>query len=903
MVDAAGEIYGDAPNTAARVQALAEPGTVVVTAQVQRQIAGLFVAEERGIHQLKGVPEPVTLFRLVRASGGGRRAGQRHLTPLVGRDEEIAMLMRRWERARQGEGHLVLIVGEPGLGKSRLIEEFHGRLRDTPHTWAEFSCSQLLQNTPLHPVADWGRQRFGSADVPAEKRLADLENTLALVKLDPVENATLLAPLLDIPLPPDRVLPLPPEELRRRQLAALTSWWMAGARAQPAVIAVEDLQWADPTTLELLRGIAERGALAPLFVLVTARPEFRAPWGVRSHHSTISLTPLDRDQVEHMVGELAAHHALSKEMVEGVTERTGGVPLFVEEVTRLLLERSEQDDIHAIPPTLQQSLTARLDRLGPAREVAQVAAVIGRDFSYSLLRAMAGMDDPALQAALDRLADADILLVQGLPPDADYRFKHALIQDAAYENLLKSRRQALHRRVGETLRDKFAGTAAAEPELLAHHFTQAGMTEAAIEWWGKAGQRSLERSALVEAVEQLQKGLALVANLSESVTRMQHELDLQIALGKAMIATKGYSAPETGEAFNRARSLCEQLDSPPQLVTVLHGQWVRVLLAGDLALARSRAEELLRLGMERNDPAWTVGCRISGVTCCWLGELIAARDYLERGLSVYDLTDRSSYAELTVDDTHVMLLSYLAWTLLCLGYLDQARAKREAALAEARFLSRAFTLAHTLSRATHAEAIVVGPSGALLHADEWVSLTERQSIGYYSAEAMIFQGWCLAMLGQNEKGITQLMRGLAAYRAHGLLHLPTCLTLLADAYRNAQQPQDGLRQLAEAVSVTDKTQSRYYEAEMHRVRGELFLSMHDDGAAEASFRKAINVAQHQSAKTWELRASTSLARFWRDQGKPQQARELLAPVYGWFTEGFDTLDLKEAKALLEQLSA
>ena len=277
MVDATGEVYGDAPNIAARV-ALAEPGAILVTAGVQRQIAGLFVVEERGSHELKGVPEPATLFRLVRASGGGRRAGQRHLTPLIGREEEIAMLMRRWERARQGEGQLVLIVGEPGLGKSRLIEEFHGRLRDTPHTWAEFSCSQLLQNTPLHPIADWGRQRFGGADVPAERRLADLENTLALVKLDPIENATLLAPLLDIPLPPDRALALPPEELRRRQLAALTSWWMTGARAQPAVTAVEDLHWADPTTLELLPGIAERGARAPLFVLVTARPEFRAPW-------------------------------------------------------------------------------------------------------------------------------------------------------------------------------------------------------------------------------------------------------------------------------------------------------------------------------------------------------------------------------------------------------------------------------------------------------------------------------------------------------------------------------------------------------------------------------------------------------------------------------------------------
>jgi class 3 adenylate cyclase/tetratricopeptide (TPR) repeat protein len=902
VIDAAGEIYGDAPNVAARVQALAEPGTVVVTAKVQRQIVGLFVAEERGGHELKGVPEPVTLFRLVRASGGGRRAGQRRLTPLVGRDEEIAMLMRRWERARQGNGQLVLIVGEPGIGKSRLMEEFHARLRDTQHTWVEWGCSQLLQNTPLHPIPEWGRQRFGGADVPAERRLSDLENTLALIKLDPAENVRLLAPLLDIPLPPERRPILAPEELRRRQLAALTNWVMVGARAQPIVLILEDLHWADPTTLDVFRGIAERGAMAPLFVLLTARPEFRPPWGVRSHHGAISLVPLDSQQVRYMVGELATRHALAKEVIEGVTERTGGVPLFVEEVTRLLLERGEQGGIQTIPPTLQQSLTARLDRLGPAREVAQIAAVIGRDFSYPLLRAVVGMEDVPLQTALERLAEADILLVQGLPPESEYRFKHALIQDAAYENLLRSRRQILHRGVGEALRDHFAATAAAEPELLAHHFTQAGLTELAVQWWGKAGQRSLERSAVVEAVAQLLKGLMLVANLPEGVTRVQHELDLQIALGKAMIATKGYFAPETGEAFHRARALCEHLDWPPQFVSVLHAEWVRVLVAGDLALARTRAEELLTLGMERNDPVWTVmGCRISGVTCCWLGEWIAARDYLERGLSLYDPAHHSSHAELTMDDTHVMLLTYLAWTLLCLGYLDQARAKREAALTEARLLSRAFTLAHTLSRATPAEAIVVGPSGVLLHTDEWVSLTEKQGIGYFLAEAMMFQGWCLTTLGQREKGMTQLTRGLAAYRAQGLLHVPMYLTLLADAYRQLQQPQNGLRQLEEAVSVTDRTQGRYYEAEIHRVRGELFLSMQDDGAAEASFRKAITVAQLQNTKTWELRAAMSLARLWRNHGKPQQACELLAPVYSWFTEGFDTLDLREAKTLLGEL--
>jgi predicted ATPase len=479
VVDAAGEIYGDAPNTAARVQALADAGAVMVTARVQRQIAGLFVTEERGSYDLKGVPEPVKLFQLVRASGGGRRAAQRHLTPLVGREEEMGILTQRWERARQGDGQLVLIVGEPGLGKSRLLEEFRTQLGATPHTWVEWSCSQLLQNTSLHPIAEWGHQRFGGPDLPPDRRLIDLEHTLAQVKLDPAENVPLLSPLLDIPLSPERAPTLAPEELRRRQLAALTNLIMAGARSQPVVLALEDVHWADPTTVDFVRGIAERGAQAPLLLLVTARPEFRPPWVMRSHHTTISLAPLDRSQVQEMVTELSARHALSNQIVDGLAERTGGVPLFIEEVTRLLLERGEQGGTQTIPPTLQQSLMARLDRLGTAREVAQIGSVIGRNFSFGLVRAVAGMEDVALKQALERLAEADILLVQGVPPESDYQFKHALILDAAYENLLKSRRQVLHRRVRETLRDKFASTA--EPELLAYHFTQAGIIETAIE--------------------------------------------------------------------------------------------------------------------------------------------------------------------------------------------------------------------------------------------------------------------------------------------------------------------------------------------------------------------------------------------------------------------------------------
>jgi class 3 adenylate cyclase len=391
VVDGAGEVFGEAPNVAARVQAAADPGAVLVTAAVQRQVAGLFVAEEKGQHELKGVPQPLALYRIVRGSGGGRRSRPRSLSPLVGRAEELDLLMRRWERARAGRGQFVQIVGEPGIGKSRLVEEFRARLGETPHTWAEFSSSQLLQNTPLHPIAEWGRLRFGDADTSAAQRFADLENTLQLIGLDPAEHAPLIAPLVDIPPPLGRGADLPPEEFRRRQLAALIAWFLAGARTQPAALAFEDLHWADPTSLDLMAALAERGHQAPLFILATTRPDFRAPWSLRSHHSVISLSPLDRADVALMVGELAARHAFSHEVVEGVSERTGGVPLFVEEVTRLLLERGEAGGLQAIPPTLQQSLAARLDRLGSAREAAQIGAVLGRDFSYALLAAVAAV--------------------------------------------------------------------------------------------------------------------------------------------------------------------------------------------------------------------------------------------------------------------------------------------------------------------------------------------------------------------------------------------------------------------------------------------------------------------------------------------------------------------------------
>src|SRR5262245_38782826 len=534
IVDADGEVFGEAPNVAARIQAAAEPGTVLVTAPVQRQVAGLFIVEDKGAHEFKGVPVPVTLYRIVRVSGGRRRTGARTLTPFIGREEDLGVLVRRWERAHAGEGQFLLIVGEPGIGKSRLVEEFRARLGDMPHTWIEWSSSQLLQNTPLHPVLGWGRARFGGPDVAPERRLGELESVLTQVKLDAGALAPLLAPLVDIPVPPERLPSLPPDEVQRRQLAAMVTLATAGARVQPLVLVIEDLQWFDPTSIDLINALSESSAQAPLLILATARPEFRPPWSLRPHHSVISLTPLNEVQVQRMVAELSSLHALSPEVVKGVSERAGGVPLFVEEVTRLLLERGKQGGAQAIPPTLRQSLAARLDRLGSGREVAQIGAVLGRSFPYVVLRDVAShaalvdpghaglgeasdkeFDEGLLQIALGRLLDADLLFVEGVPPEAIYRFKHALIRDAAYDSLLKSRRQTLHRRAAEELI-----AANEEPEAIARHFTEAGFDDLAIEWWSKAGEDALRRSAYKEAIAHLGRAIA-IAEKAERAARRQ----------------------------------------------------------------------------------------------------------------------------------------------------------------------------------------------------------------------------------------------------------------------------------------------------------------------------------------------------------------------------------------------
>ena len=478
VVDSMGGVFGKATSIAARVQAAADPDAVFVTQDVLRQVAGLFVAEDRGSHDLKGVPHKVKLYRIRRAASGRNRGAGQPLSAFVGRRDALDLLARLWERARSGAGRLVLIAGDPGMGKSRLLAEFRATLSEIPHTWVHYNGSPLLQGSNFYPVTEWGRRRFDSASPPAE-RLAELEKTLSLIGLDAEAIAPLVAPLVDVPLPHDRLPQLDPEELLRRQLAAGEAWILAGARTQPAVLAFEDLQWCDSASLALLARLAENGAKAPLLIVATARPEFRAPWPSRAHHVSLDLAPLGRNDVGLMARALASPRELSDDDIDVVNLRSDGVPLFVEEVARLILERPGEASVEAIPPALQQSLAARLDRLGAARQVAEIGAVLGREFDYSLLRDLADLPEAALKVSLDRLIEADILAPTGRIPNCAYRFKYTLIRDAAYENLLRSSRQTLHLRAAELLRDPFhAGPA---PEAVARHLAEADKAGQAME--------------------------------------------------------------------------------------------------------------------------------------------------------------------------------------------------------------------------------------------------------------------------------------------------------------------------------------------------------------------------------------------------------------------------------------
>jgi tetratricopeptide (TPR) repeat protein len=908
-VEPTGELFGEAPKIAARVQTLAEPGAVVVTANVHRQVAGLFVAEDKGAHELEGAAAPVTLYRIARASGG-RRGGARALTPFVGRDAELDLLSRRWERAQKGEGQLTLVVGEPGIGKSRLVEEFRARLGETPHTFVEWTSSQLLRNTPLHPIAEWGRLRFGGPDVPAEKRLADLENTLKLIDLDAAEYAPLLAPIVDIPLPEGRAVSLPPEELRRRQMAAMVAWALVGARSQPIAIAFEDLHWADPTSLDLMRALAERGAQAPLFIVATARPEFHPSWGIRSHHSVIALEPLGRAEVARMVGEIALRHALSKEVIEGVSERTGGVPLFIEEVTRLLLERAEWGGAQAIPATLQQSLAARLDRLGPAREIAQIGAVLGRDFSYGLLasvaagadrdptgavaehdlsRHAAAVDDGELQSALDRLIEADILIVEGVGRQSSYRFKHALIKDAAYESLLKSRRQALHRRAADVLRE-----AEAEPEEIAHHYTEAGLDDLAIEWWGKAGDEALRRSAFQEAIAHLGKAIAMADKQAgaESQRPTGHpeaasqRLKLQTDYAMAFAWSRGWADHETAPAFVRARSFSQPHAHSRSDFVAQQGHCITSFIRGDVRPAREAAEAFLREAERERRPTETgVALRALGLICYGMGDFKMASAHLERAVAEYDPErDRDGRFPFG-QDTKVAAAVFLSCSYWAIGRLEDARAVSDGANAWAGELAHDPGLANAWVWTAFLE-ILRGDAGAALQAaDRSVEVSRRRDLPFYLLAGQILACYARGRLFDPEAGAKELREALTAWLDRGnKSYAPWFYGMLADLEAMTGRVDNALASTEAGLALAKETGDRGTGALLHRLRGDILLKRDPakPALAEEAFKTAIVIAKQQGARSHQLLAALALAKLYQSTGHPAHAHAVLAPAL----EGF-----------------
>jgi len=914
---------GDTPNIAARIQGLAAPDTVVISTATQRLIQGYFTCQALGDQTLKGVATPLQLYQVIRVTEVQQRfdvAVARGLTPLVGREHEVGLLRDRWAQVQAGRGHIVVLSGEAGIGKSRLVQVMKDEIIGATALRIEYRCSPFHQHSALYPViTHLERVLAWRQDDTPEDKLRKLEEALRPYPLPMAEWVPLLAALLSLPLPEDRYPPLTltPQRQKQKTLEALLTWLLLLTEQQPVLFIVEDLHWIDPSTLEFLTLLVEQGPTARLLTLLTCRPEFQPPWGLRTHLTPIALQRLPQSQVEVLIARVTGGKALPPEVVVQIVAKTDGVPLFVEELTKTVLEsgllRETQDHYEltgslpplAIPATLHDSLMARLDRLAPVKAVAQLGAVLGRTFSYEVLQAVTSLDEASLQQALARLIDAELLYQRGVPPQATYLFKHALIQDAAYQSLLKSTRQQVHQRIAQVLETCFPTFVETQPELLAHHYTQASLTEQAIPYWQRAGQHASDRSAHLEAISHFTTGLELLKTLPETPARIQQALTLYIDLGAAMQMAKGLAAPEVEDAYTQARTLCQQVGETPYLAQVLVGLWRFYVVRPQLHVAREFGETLLRLAQRASDPALSVVAHYAlGATWFYLGVLSAARQHLEEGIARYTPAQRYAPVFRIGQDPGVTGRIYAAWTLWVLGYPDQALARGHEAVALAHALSHPFSLAYVRCWAAVILQLRRDVSAVHEHAEAAIALSTEQGFPLWVATGTILRGWALTMQGQGEEGMAQVCQGITAFRATGAaVTVPYLSTLLADVCDHLGHTADGLQALAEAHILVEQHEERFWEAEVCRLRGVLLLRqlVPQQAEAEACFQRALDVARRQEAISLELRAAMSLARLWQQQGRHAEAYELLAPIYGWFTEGLDTADLQEAKALLDTL--
>jgi class 3 adenylate cyclase/predicted ATPase len=912
-------IAGETPHLAARLQALAAPGAVVIAPNTRRLLGSLFELVDLGTRRLKGFAEPIRAWQVLgesQAEGRFAAMHQAELAPLIGREEELQLLLSRWQRAKEGDGQVVLLSGEAGIGKSRITQALGARIAEEPCKRLRYYCSPYHTNSALHPVIEQLERAAGlQRSDPPEVKLDKIEAALGHDGAG-AEAAALLAPFLSIPTG-DRYPPveLSPKQQKEKTFQLLIDRLKARAARQPVLILFEDAHWSDPSTRELLHLLVPQIQRLPILLVITFRPEFLPPWTGHTHVTQLSLSRLSQRHATMLIEGLTAGRSLPPNVLAQILLKTDGVPLFVEELTKAVLESGlleEAGDSLAlcgpfsplsIPTTLHDSLLARLDRLAPVKEVAQTGAVIGREFSRELLSAVVQLPDEALNAALDQLVASQLVFRRGDALTATYTFKHALVRDAAYQSLVRSRRRQLHSRVAQVLETRFPELAEAEPELLAWHYTGADLKDQAVRYWQRAGQRAVERSAHVEAIAHLNQGLEVLATLPETAERAQQELALQTALGPALMAAKGQGAPEVGRAYARARELCAALGEPPQLFPVLWGLWRFCSIRAEHDPARQLGEECLALARKLDDPALLMAAYSAlGGTLLWLGEVAPAQAYLDQAAALYDPDRQRTPPARFGQDPAVSSLSYSAWSLWALGYPDQALRRSDEARALAEKLANPVSMAASLVYAAMLHQFRREGQAAQRRAEAAIALSDEHGLPQFLTVGTILRGWAVAAQGHLEEGIVQMRDGLAARREQGIeLARPWYLALLAGACGETGEVEEARRLLAEAASLSDKG---YYEPELHRLEGALLLKQEGRDAApaaQACFEQALESARRRGTRSWELRAATSLAELWRHQGRRREANDLLAPLYGWFTEGLETADLQDARALLNQL--
>jgi class 3 adenylate cyclase/tetratricopeptide (TPR) repeat protein len=907
-------VVGETPNLAARLQALARPGTLVVADSTRRQIGSLFEIEDLGPQPLAGFSEPQPAWHVVGDSGAVSRfeALRSGTTPLVGRDEELDLLSRRWQQAKSGEGRVVLVSGEPGIGKSRLTAALSQRIESEPHTRLRYFCSPHHQDSALYPFIGQLEHaaQFARAD-NAEEKLGKLR---ALVASDARgdDEVELLAELLSLPNAATE-LNLSPQCRREMLFEALLHQLEALSRDRPALMVFEDAHWLDPTSRELLELTVDRARRMPVLLVVTFRPEFQHGWSGQPHVTILAPSRLGERDVAAMVRELSGKAPLKSETVDEIVERTDGVPLFVEELTKAVLESGDSDKRVAavltevssaavpIPATLHGSLIARLDRLGQiAKEVGQIGAVIGREFGYDLIEAVAPRA-LELRAGLDRLVEAGLVFCRGAAPHSSYLFKHALVQDAAYGTLLRAKRQELHARVAAILQQQFGDLIEREPELLAHHLTAASDTERAVDQWLKAGRHAAERHAHLEAIRHFERGLAILPALPDGPAREEQEVELQLARGLSLFTTQGFVSSAGAEAYERARELSERSGDRRQLFMAVFGLWVSANGRGGMAECYKFSDRLQQLTaadadgglrLQAHHSAWT--------TCLFSGDPAAARAHCEAGWRLYDPELHHSHHLLYGGHDPGCCAGYMgAQARWLLGYPDTAMAIGREALALAERIAHPFTLGSALVMTAVLHLERDEPDLALKRIEAAEALAAEQRIGLV-LEPLILRGAVMTAKGAFHEAVAYLHDGLT--RPHALRLRDYGLARLGEALAQQGDYRAGLSAVMEGLDAEEQRGQYRWAAELRRLEGIALVPLNRLHEAQTAFEEALHIARRQQAKSYELRAATSLARLWGEQGRRAQARDLLAPIHGWFTEGFDTADLKDAKRLLDELA-